>query len=210
LNKIDALEGKNAFSNVVVNGTTIKATSQEDTIELEAGTNIALTADAANEKVTIAVTGKVASAEVADTLNGKSASDIIAACSFYMPVGGIIMWSGSASSIPTNWALCNGSNGTPNLFDRMVVCAGNSYAVGAIGGEATHLLTISEMPSHNHTVGWWQSGANTVGGAGGVVTDPPNEGYTTGSDIQIGYTGGSQAHNNMPPYYALAYIMRIA
>ena len=65
-NKIDALEGKNAFSNVVVNGTTIKAASQEDTIELEAGTNIALTADTANEKVTIAVTGKVASAAQTD------------------------------------------------------------------------------------------------------------------------------------------------
>jgi len=65
--KIDVLEGKNAFSNLVVNGTTIKATSQEDTIELEAGTNIALTADTANEKVTIAVTGKVASAAQTDS-----------------------------------------------------------------------------------------------------------------------------------------------
>ena len=66
-NKIDALEGKNAFSNVVVNGTTIKAASQEDTIELEAGTNIALTADTDSDKVTIAVTGKVASAAQADS-----------------------------------------------------------------------------------------------------------------------------------------------
>ena len=66
-NKIDALEGKNAFSNVVVNGTTIKAASQEDTIDLEAGTNIALTADTDSDKVTIAVTGKVASAAQADS-----------------------------------------------------------------------------------------------------------------------------------------------
>ncbi len=65
--KIDALEGKNAFSNVVVNGEIIKADSQEDTIELEAGTNIALTADMDSDKVTIAVTGKVASAEQSDS-----------------------------------------------------------------------------------------------------------------------------------------------
>ncbi|MBP2631382.1 MAG: hypothetical protein H6Q70_2010 [Firmicutes bacterium] len=65
--QVDVLNNKNAFSNVVVNGITIQADSQEDTIELEAGTNIELTADTANEKVTIAVTGKVASAEQADS-----------------------------------------------------------------------------------------------------------------------------------------------
>lgn len=47
-----------------------------------------------------------------------------------VPTGGIIMWSGSSSDIPTGWALCNGSNGTPNLTNRFIVGAGNSYAVG--------------------------------------------------------------------------------
>jgi hypothetical protein len=70
--KLDGIEAgaqvnQNAFSNVVVNGTTIHADSQTDTIELAGGTNIALNADAASEKVTIAVTGKVASAAQADT-----------------------------------------------------------------------------------------------------------------------------------------------
>ncbi|AIF51273.1 hypothetical protein [Pelosinus sp. UFO1] len=70
--KLDSIEAgaqvnQNAFSNVVVNGTTIHADSQADTIELVGGTNIALTADATSEKVTIAVTGKVASAAQADT-----------------------------------------------------------------------------------------------------------------------------------------------
>ena len=57
----------NAFSNVLVNGTTIQADSQTDTIKLEAGTNILLTADTTNEKVTIAITGQVASAVRADS-----------------------------------------------------------------------------------------------------------------------------------------------
>ena len=55
-----------------------------------------------------------------------------AAASF--PVGGIIMWSGTIAAIPTGWALCNGSNGTPDLRDRFVIGAGSTYAVGATGG----------------------------------------------------------------------------
>lgn len=47
-----------------------------------------------------------------------------------IPVGGIILWSGSIASIPTGWALCNGSNGTPNLTDKFIIGAGNSYTVG--------------------------------------------------------------------------------
>ncbi|MBP2633992.1 MAG: hypothetical protein H6Q70_4620 [Firmicutes bacterium] len=65
--QVDVLNKKNAFSNVVVNGTTIQADSQEATIELEAGINIVMNTDTANKKVTIAVDGKVASATAADT-----------------------------------------------------------------------------------------------------------------------------------------------
>ena len=51
-----------------------------------------------------------------------------------IPSGGIIMWSGSIGAIPLGYYLCNGSNGTPDLRDRFVVGAGNSYAVGNTGG----------------------------------------------------------------------------
>lgn len=68
-----------------------------------------------------------------------------------LPSGIICMWSGASNNIPTGWALCNGQNGTPNLVDRFIVGAGSGYAVGATGGEATHRLTSSEMPSHTHT-----------------------------------------------------------
>jgi hypothetical protein len=58
-----------------------------------------------------------------------------------IPVGGIILWSGSIASIPTGWVLCNGSSGTPNLTDKFIIGAGNSYAVGgtaaAINGGST-------------------------------------------------------------------------
>ncbi|MEX3763137.1 hypothetical protein [Paraburkholderia phenoliruptrix] len=68
------------------------------------------------------------------------------------PIGFIGMWSGAANAIPQNWALCNGLNGTPNLQDKFVIGAGNTYAVGATGGAATVTLGIPNLPAHNHGV----------------------------------------------------------
>jgi microcystin-dependent protein len=119
-----------------------------------------------------------------------------------IPRGSIILWSGSASNIPGGWALCDGNttNGTPNLLDRFVLGAGNNYAAGATGGEATHTLTIAEMPSHTHSLpqgdqNWGSRDGNSVWGGNWTAN--------TGS------AGGNQPHNNMPPYYALCYIMKL-
>ena len=70
-----------------------------------------------------------------------------------LPVGTILPFAGNLADIPDGWALCDGSNGTPNLKDRFIVGAGYSYNLGAIGGENYHTLTINEMPSHNHWSG---------------------------------------------------------
>ena len=122
---------------------------------------------------------------------------------FMIPKGGIIIWSGSANDIPTGWVLCDGSNGTPDLRDRFVLGAGNNYAVGSTGGEATHTLTIDEMPKHNHTTQW----KNYTGGGGSGLTDPVNP-ETGDFYIPTSYVGNNQPHNNMPPYYSLCYIMK--
>ena len=122
---------------------------------------------------------------------------------FMIPKGGIIIWSGSANDIPTGWVLCDGSNGTPDLRDRFVLGAGNNYAVGSTGGEATHTLTIDEMPKHNHTTQW----KNYTGGGGSGFTDPVNP-ETGDFYIPTSYVGNNQPHNNMPPYYSLCYIMK--
>jgi hypothetical protein len=61
--------------------------------------------------------------------------------------GIIVMWSGSIGSIPAGWALCDGTNGTPDLRDRFIVGAGNTYAVGATGGQANIDL------AHTHAAG---------------------------------------------------------
>jgi microcystin-dependent protein len=66
--------------------------------------------------------------------------------------GMIMLWSGSIASIPSGWALCNGSNGTPDLRDRFVVGAGSTYAVAATGGASTVTLAITNLPSHTHSI----------------------------------------------------------
>ena len=122
---------------------------------------------------------------------------------FMIPKGGIIIWSGSATNIPTGWTLCDGNNGTPDLRDRFVLGAGGNYAVDSTGGEATHTLTIDEMPKHNHTTQW----KSFTGGGGSGFSDPVNP-ETGDLYIPTSYVGNSQPHNNMPPYYSLCYIMK--
>ena len=120
------------------------------------------------------------------------------------PRGGIIMWSGSVADIPPKWALCDGENGTPDLRDRFVVGAGSAYTAGATGGEAVHKLTIAEMPSHKHGIYVYGNGPSApmqVATSGGSST-------SLDEDISIA-AGGGASHNNLPPYYALCYIMRL-
>jgi hypothetical protein len=78
----------------------------------------------------------------------------------WIPLGGIILWSGAVTEIPFNWHLCDGTGGTPDLRDRFVVGAGGAYAVGATGGAVSQDLTHDHGPGtletdenhHDHNV----------------------------------------------------------
>ena len=135
-----------------------------------------------------------------------------------VPQGAIIMWSGAINQIPEGWALCDGNDGTPDLRNRFIVGAGSGYAVAATGGEASHTLTIAEIPAHNHGVTdpghihAYKNGSDTTssGYAANTNNGTPTqstENATTG--ISINNAGGGVAHNNLPPYYALAFIMKL-
>lgn len=140
-----------------------------------------------------------------DIINDKIHQAVSTAGGF--PAGGIIIWSGAATNIPSGWALCDGTNGTPDLRSRFVLGAGSSYSVGATGGEETHKLTINEMPKHNHAV----NDLTKLSNAHSVQSIAPYtmaESWTNNTTL-IKYAGGDAAHNNMPPYYALCYIMKL-
>jgi hypothetical protein len=101
------------------------------------------------------------------------------------------MWSGAQVDIPTGWLLCNGANGTPNLLDRFVIGAGNSYAVGATGGNKDAIV-----PAHTHTAtlggstaaaGSHSHGVNDPGHAHGYNTAFSPVGGAAGSDLRNGW-----------------------
>ena len=128
-----------------------------------------------------------------------------------VPIGGIIMWRGTTP--PSGWQLCDGSNGTPDLRGRFVVCIGgdNNYAVGDTGGVDTVALTQEQMPKHSHTVYGRSSGyAGRHNDSHEVITYYNKEWGSMSEKINdTTETGSSQAHENRPPYYALAFIMRV-
>lgn len=82
---------------------------------------------------------------------------------------------------------------------RFLLGADDTYAAGSTGGEAAHQLTTSEMPSHNHTL----DNYNTTGGTTSSMTVQANDKRGYSGNVNTLYTGGNNAHNNMPPYLAV-------
>jgi hypothetical protein len=136
-----------------------------------------------------------------------------------IPSGGIIMWSGSIILIPAGWYLCNGFNGTPDLRDRFIVGAGTNYNIGATGGSTdavvvshTHIATstVTDL-GHFHSVSGAGNG-KADGGNGGAWYNGSTNTSTNVTGITVAttnaLTGSSGTNANLPPYYALAYIMK--
>jgi len=97
----------------------------------------------------------------------------------HVPYGLILIWSGSEATIPSGWALCNGSNGTPDMRNRFVIGGGSTYtAPNATGGANTKTLTISNLPSHSHDYTTGTQSANHVHS----VTDPGHGHGTAATD----------------------------
>lgn len=128
---------------------------------------------------------------------------------YLCPVGMITLWSGAINNIPTGWALCNGQNGTPDLTDKFIVGAGSGYSVGATGGEASHTLTTDELPAHNHGLYLYSGSGNQNPQRSITYASQTHVQRGTYTDL-IANAGSGSAHENRPPYYALAYIMKLA
>ena len=146
-----------------------------------------------------------------------------------IPINGIIMWNGS--TIPTGWAICDGTNGTPNLSGKFIIGVDPTQTifntVQKNGGSLK--ISVNNLPAHSHT-GTLTSQANHVhgltlgylnnGGNGNrlVMTASPADGNTLNNVQMAGagghthsFTGGNTGLGTdyVQPYYVLAYIMRI-
>ena len=86
----------------------------------------------------------------AGNLNAGTIPDARLANSSLFVTGMILMYTGN--SAPSGWAICNGQNGTPDLRDRFIVGAGSAYAVNNTGGANSVTLSLSQVPSHSHTI----------------------------------------------------------
>lgn len=134
---------------------------------------------------------------------------------WYPPDNTITSLSLLLSSVPTGWAVCDGTNGTPDLRGRFVLMAQDSvpvspsglnipfgssiHSIGSIGGEETHLLTIPEMPAHSHN-----------GGSAGQV-QIANWDNSVNSSVYgtTSSSGGNTAHSILPSHYTLVYLMKL-
>lgn len=105
---------------------------------------------------------------------------------------------------------CN-STGPATLFGgtweqiqgRFLLASSESYPAGSTGGETTHTLTVSEMPSHNHTLNASYSSAGSSSSVEGkMLAGDDNNGWIWNYSV-TGNTGDGAAHNNMPPYLAV-------
>lgn len=160
-----------------------------------------------------------------------------------IPVGGIIMWSGSINNIPTGWALCNGQNAnnipTPDLRGRFIVGVDpgqsqqhsptNAGTIGATGGQKEVRLSITQMPPHFHYLAANAqasdpgiTGTSTIACFSNfgaccryIFARPPSGCSATlgQSSTAGGGPGGTTTlgapHDNLPPYYVMAYIMYV-
>ena len=150
----------------------------------------------------------------------------------HSPLGSIIMWCGT--TLPVGWVLCDGNNDRPDLSNRFIVGHGKKYKIGDTGGQNEVVLTTAQMPRHSHSMGtsgnhshsafvWtWKHYRSFAGGWGVDKKLKSTWAYSGDSRFclsgntnsagnhthSIWESGSSHAHENRPPYYALAFIMR--
>lgn len=158
---------------------------------------------ALRDKVEYEIDGESGNESSGNISGGSTPSDV----PLNVPVGSVIMWGKSVEEIPEGWHVCNGEAGTPDLRGRFIIGSNDKYEVGAIGGEEEHVLTTKEMPAHNHSISSYVNNAGSTSSRVVLTTTTPSG---TKATTYTANTGESAAHNNMPPYYALVYIMKIS
>lgn len=147
--------------------------------------------------------------------------------------GMIMLWSGSSAAVPSGWLLCDGTNSTPDLRNKFIVGAGSTYSVGNTGGSAdaivvshthtssvtyddTYVSSIASIAGYSYfntsqaaprtgTSGQPYTGGDSGANRSFSITNSQSSQTATSS---VGTTGSSGTNANLPPYYALCYIMK--
>jgi microcystin-dependent protein len=142
---------------------------------------------------------------------------------------------------PKGWALCNGqllpinqnqalfsllgttyggdgrvNFGLPDLQGRTPIHMGSSHTLGERGGEQSHTLSISEIPTHTHTLNGTSSTGTLIIAAGNLLGASPSQMYQAPDNnlvamnpASIPNIGGSQAHLNMQPFLILNFCIAL-
>lgn len=159
-----------------------------------------------------------------DTLLPSEMASAIASIST-VPVGSIMLWAGI--DIPQNWILCDGEKYKVEDYPELYAAIGDTYGsgptgffkipdlarrfplgwwysdtLGEKGGEEEVTLTVNQIPPHNHSLAI-ESGSSPKWGAKVQAGNTGNDNYAIGS------AGGGQAHNNMPPYLRIKFIIKV-
>ena len=169
----------------------------------------------------------------ADTIDGSHFSDLVSAL---MPIGAVMIWSGTDANVPTGWHICDGGTyggyATPDLRDRFVIGAGGAYAVGDTAGPGLwnenitpigsvtigdHTLTTAELPTHSHTyteyystINIWANSTGVAYGAASRATSILAQASGDGAHGHTGSTASIAVIDPRPKWYSLYYIMKYA
>lgn len=151
-----------------------------------------------------------------------------------LPAGVICMWAGTLASVPSGWALCDGTNGTPDLRDKFIMGWTSTVNPGGTGGAAQHQHTYTEVPNHTHPVNVTDPGHShltqryptATGSSSGFTIDTSMSGTIADNTLPVklnttgitattsnpagGVASGTTANaSSLPPYYKLAFIQKL-
>lgn len=216
--KQDALT---AGTNISISGSTISAT---DTTYSATDFDIKDLADTTSLRSTWSGKQDVLTAGDNITINNNTIAAIDRT-----PIGAILMW--PTATAPTGWLICNGQSiagddyaalrtvlGTdtvPDLSGKFILGVSSTHALNSTGGEETHTLDISEMPNHSHPLSQVYHRVGTLSGTYSTINCNSSNTQATASDLQqldpvdyVDLNGGGGAHNNMPPYFTMNFIIK--